>query len=111
MVTRLPREAYDSVHDIDLWVGGLNEPHVPESMVGPTFHCIMVEQFTRLRDGDRFYYEARLDPKLLDEVRSTTLAAIIRRNTEIGNELPENVFVLQGVAQEPQRIMDRPRRR
>ena len=31
---------------------------------------------------------------LLDEVRGTTLADVIRRNTSVGSELSDNVFVV-----------------
>jgi hypothetical protein len=35
-------------------VGGLAETHLPGSSLGATFTRIIVDQFTRLRDGDRF---------------------------------------------------------
>ena len=47
---------YGSVDNIDLWVGGLVENHLPGSSVGATFQRILVDQFERLRDGDRFWY-------------------------------------------------------
>ena len=49
--------AYDTVDDIDLWVGGLAEDHVPGASVGELVQTILVDQFTRLRDGDRFWYQ------------------------------------------------------
>ena len=40
--------------DIDLFSGGLAERHDDDkSIVGPTFRCLLREQFLRLRDGDR----------------------------------------------------------
>jgi peroxidase len=90
-------DAYDNVNDIDLWVGGLAENHVPGAFVGETIHAILVDQFTRLRDGDRFWYQN--DPFFtgaqLIEIENTTLADVIRRNTKIGNELPDDVFHVQ----------------
>jgi hypothetical protein len=91
---------YDSVDDIDLWVGGLCEPHVPGSMVGPVYHRILVNQFTRLRDGDRFWYQEALPREIRDLVVDQTLARVIRRNTDIGDELSDNVFLVEG-AEEP----------
>lgn len=85
---------YASVEDIDLWVGGLAETHVAGGMVGETFHAILVDQFTRLRDGDRFWYRVYLPRDLVDLVESQSLADIIRRNTAIGDELPDNVFIV-----------------
>ena len=89
-------EAYRSVDDVDLWVGGLAEPHVPRAMVGSVFHRIISRQFTNLRDGDRFFYESALPREILNIVREQSLASVIRRNTGIINELRDDVFLLPG---------------
>lgn len=44
---------YKDPANIDLWVAGLLEDFEPESRIGKTFTCILVEQFKRLRAGDR----------------------------------------------------------
>lgn len=85
-------EVYASVEDIDLWVGGLCEPHVRGAMVGETFFALLKDQFERLRDGDRFFYRGDLPPQLARMIDRQTLATIIRRNTGIGRELQGNVF-------------------
>ena len=90
--------AYGSVDDLDLWPAALAEDHADGASVGETLQAVIGDQFRRLRDGDRFWFEN--DPffvansDLLDEVRSTTLADVIRRNTTVGDELADNVFVV-----------------
>ena len=49
------KEAYGSVNNIDAFEGGLAEELIKGSDVRPLFQRIMVDQFTRLRDGDRFF--------------------------------------------------------
>ncbi len=47
-------EVYKHVDNIDLWLGGIaEEPEDSDARVGPTFRCILVDQFRKLRDGDR----------------------------------------------------------
>jgi peroxidase len=85
------RAAYGNVNNIDLWVGGLAEDHVPGASVGALFKRILTDQFVRLRDGDRFWYERDLTGDELARVRDTSLADVIRQNTQTNN-LQENVF-------------------
>lgn len=84
-------DAYDTVDDIDAWVGGLAEDPVPGSMVGELIHTVLVEQFTALRDGDRYWYQNDLIGAELAEVEETTLSDIIVRNTTI-DSMPDDVF-------------------
>lgn len=51
------QQAYGSVDAIDLWTGGLAEKVVPGAFLGSTFQAIVADQFERLRDGDRLWYE------------------------------------------------------
>ncbi len=85
---------YASVDEIDLWVGGLTEDKVTNALVGETFYAIIKDQFERLRDGDRFWYERQFQGRSKKYIENTTLAKIIRRNTRIGKELPKNVFLV-----------------
>lgn len=84
---------YRSVDDLDLWVAGLIEDNVTDALVGETFFAIIKDQFERLRDGDRFWYQKQFRGYSKKYIKKTTLAKIIRRNTRIGRELPNNVFL------------------
>ncbi|MEM1165251.1 MAG: peroxidase family protein [Planctomycetota bacterium] len=70
--------AYDSVDDVDLWVGGLAEQQLVVGLLGETFAAIVTDQFTRMRDGDRFFYAN--DPELKAIVHGETLANVLRRH-------------------------------
>lgn len=48
---------YTHVDDVDLTVGASLEAHVEDTLAGPTFLCILTEQFYRTRVGDRFFFE------------------------------------------------------
>jgi hypothetical protein len=83
---------YASPDDIDLWVGALAEDHIGGAQVGELLYSIVKDQFEILRDGDRFWYQRALTPAELDKVKDVRLSDIIRRNTDIRNEIPDNVF-------------------
>ncbi len=75
---------YESVDDIDAWVGGLAEDPAGSSMLGELFTSIVADQFIRLRDGDPFWSEnSDLSQKEIEELWETSLADIIERNTDI----------------------------
>jgi hypothetical protein len=88
--------AYRTPGDLDLWVTGLCESKVPGSMCGPVYQKILTDQFVRLRDGDRFFYKHSMPKEMADFIEQQTLATIIRRNTEIGEEINDNVFLVDG---------------
>jgi hypothetical protein len=83
---------YDDVDAIDVWVGGLAEDRVRGALVGELIVEVLKDQFERLRDGDRFWYTRTLSPSQVLKVENTRLSDIIRRNTEIGRELADDVF-------------------
>jgi len=58
------------------------EKPVVGGIVGPTFSCILGQQFLNLRKGDRFWYEngdhpGAFTPSQLQEIRKTSLARVI----------------------------------
>jgi hypothetical protein len=82
------------INNVDLWVGMLAEDHAPGASVSPIIKAILVDQFTRLRDGDRFWFENIFSGSQLQALENTTLADIIRRNTSLTN-IQDNVFFFQ----------------
>lgn len=96
MVRERLEQAYDTVDDIDLWVGAIAERTTPGALVGETLQTVMKAQFEAVRDGDRFWYERVFSGQELAELENTTLAEVIIRNTSIeANEIPANVFIAQ----------------
>ena len=69
----------DSIDLVDCYVGGLAEEHENGANLGPLFSAIILDQFARLRLGDRFFYE--WSPALSDADRAAlrirTLSTVI----------------------------------
>ncbi|GAB0490753.1 hypothetical protein MMPV_001990 [Pyropia vietnamensis] len=68
---RLAAAYRGNLNDVDAFVGGLAEDHVPGGSVGPLFAAALVDQFHRLAVGDRFFYHrpaAALPPALVKAV-------------------------------------------
>ena len=54
-------------------------------MVGETFASVMIDQFSRIRDGDPFWSEGSDLPQAeIDALWATTLSDVIERNTDVG---------------------------
>lgn len=86
---------YDSVDDIDPWIGGIIETHASGSAAGPLFTEIIRTQFEKLKTGDYYWFER--DPVFTaDEIASikqTTLKDILVRNTQYSaSQFNDNVF-------------------
>ncbi|XP_047493443.1 peroxidase-like protein 3 [Penaeus chinensis] len=76
------RRVYSHVDDIDLFIGGLSERPLPPGLLGPTFTCILGDQFSRIRRGDRYWYETSdedtgFGDDQLEQLRKTTLADLL----------------------------------
>ena len=91
-------EAYETVEQIDLWIGGISElPDDHGGLLGPTFSFFIADQFGRGRDGDRFFYLEESQAEHLESldifVEELTLSEIIDRNIAEEFEVPESAFV------------------
>ena len=87
-----------SFQDIDLFIAGSSEKVLPGAIVGPTFACIIGEQFRRIKEGDRFWYEnpnqaGSFTPQQLAEIKKTTLSRVLCDNSNIEIMQP-NAFLL-----------------
>ena len=83
---------YGSVDLVDAWVGGLAEDAVNGGLLGETFSTVMIDQFSRVRDGDAYWSQnLELTPAELDAIWSTTLADVIVRNTDV-DHIQADVF-------------------
>jgi peroxidase len=91
-----------NVDNIDAWVGGLAENHVPGASVGPFMKAVIESQFRRLRDGDRLFYLSNaaglytnktINPEIaaIVDLNALRLSDILRWNTDISS-LQGNVF-------------------
>uniref|UniRef100_A0A7S1FVP3 Cytochrome b5 heme-binding domain-containing protein n=1 Tax=Corethron hystrix TaxID=216773 RepID=A0A7S1FVP3_9STRA len=80
-----------NVDKIDAYVGALIEP-VEEEMdeLGPTFQKSIINQFERLRDGDRFWYKNILSEDKVEELPS--LSTIIDMTTKVEDVSPMVAF-------------------
>lgn len=89
--------AYGTVHDVELWVGGLAEDNIPGTQLGAVFTHIVAEQFGRSRAGDQSFgqIDANLSPDILNEISNTTLADIMIRNSNV-QYLQQDVFQVAG---------------
>lgn len=80
-------QLYAHPDDVDLTVGGSLEAHVEGALAGPTFLCILTEQFFRTRVGDRFFYERGPPTLKSEQLREIKKASMSRLFCDNGNEI------------------------
>ena len=95
-VAQALEDLYGTVDNIDVWVGGLAEDHVRGGSMGELFSAVISDQFERIRDGDRLWYQNIFSGRQLREIENTTLADVIERNTTLEN-LNDNLFFVDGL--------------
>uniref|UniRef100_A0A1I7XQN9 DUF2179 domain-containing protein n=1 Tax=Heterorhabditis bacteriophora TaxID=37862 RepID=A0A1I7XQN9_HETBA len=84
--------------DVDFYVGSMLEDPVVGGLVGTTLSCVIGEQFKRLRDGDRFFYEnlGVFTSTQLEQIRKSSLARIICDNGDHFELISQDAFLLAG---------------
>lgn len=87
---------YGHPENIDVFVGGILEDPVEGGRVGPLFRCLLVEQFKKLRDGDRFWYEypSVFKPEQLVQIKQYSLSRVLCDNGDNITKITKDVFVL-----------------
>lgn len=87
---------YKTPNDVDLYVGLLVEDPIVGGLIGKTSACLIGNQFQRLRDGDRFYYERPgvFTRAQLVELKKATLAQIICNNGDRFKIIAQDAFLL-----------------
>jgi len=88
-----------NVNEIDLFVGGISEIAVNDGILGPTFTCIVANQFRNLKFGDRFWYEntdhlGTFTSSQITSIQKTTITSLLCRNTDIP-ELAKSALLLE----------------
>ena len=71
-----------NINHVDLFPAGISERPVKNRIVGPTFGCIIKEQFERLRDADRYFYLSRQAFSLnqIRQVKKSSIARVLCNN-------------------------------
>jgi len=98
----------NNVSFLDCFVGGLLEKKAnSNSKLGALFSASLIDQFTRVRDGDRFWYQnpGYLTKAELTEIEATKLSDIIKRNTD-SILVPADVFNRKDVT--PEQVFNPP---
>ncbi|KAG8223936.1 hypothetical protein J437_LFUL003744, partial [Ladona fulva] len=89
------KKAYDDrIDDVDLYIGGMLES---SDGPGPLFRAIIREQFARIRDADRFWFENTnngiFSDEEIEEIKHITMWDVIVNSTNIKpGDIQKNVF-------------------
>ena len=80
--------------NVDAYIGGMLESY---GGPGELFTAVILDQFSRIRDADRFWFENEdngvFSAEEIKELRGITLWDVIVNSTDIGlNEIQKNVF-------------------
>ncbi|CAJ0954735.1 unnamed protein product, partial [Mesorhabditis belari] len=89
---------YGHPGNVDLWVGGVIETRMPDGLIGPTFACLIADQFKRARAGDRHWYENEgvFSKAQLQQIKKTSLARLSCDNGDDIDRVQKDVFFYPG---------------
>ncbi|XP_048489572.1 peroxidase isoform X2 [Plutella xylostella] len=100
---RIMESIYASPADVELVVAGSLERLVPGAQAGPTFLCILTEQFYRTRVADRYFYEngaereIAFSPSQLESIRhGASMARLLCDNANDVRVMQPQAFRLIG---------------
>ncbi|XP_025074585.1 uncharacterized protein LOC105429244 [Pogonomyrmex barbatus] len=107
------KSLYSSVEDIDLFSAGLAENSVLGGLVGPTFACIIGQQFSNLRRGDRFWYEnpnseSSFTIGQLQQIKQVSLAQVLCRAMDGIKTIQPFVFLAADILKNQRLPCDHP---
>ncbi|XP_022920959.2 dual oxidase [Onthophagus taurus] len=94
ILENLKTQYKDDINNVDVYVGGMLESY---GRPGELFRTVIIDQFTRIRDSDRFWFENinndLFTDEEIDQIRKTTLYDVIVKSTTINpEELQKDVF-------------------
>jgi len=94
------KDLYGKVNRIDPLLGLLLEQHVDGTSFGYTIGSIIADTYRRVRDGDRFWFENRMQPNPYGEnkiwrIKQTKMGDLLRLNFNFPNpnQVPDNPFL------------------
>ncbi len=101
---------YGDVNNIDAWVGALSEDHLADASVGELLTAALVDQFTRLRDGDRFFYAGdeylwSNDIASMIDFDTLTMMDVLDWNTSMDMAAMPASFFMLAVVPEPSTLV------
>ncbi len=88
-------QLYGTVETLDLWVGGIAEERLSDSLLGSTFACIFGLTFQAVRNGDRFWYErnAVFNRAQRREIKKGSLSRVLCDNSDNMETIQPDAFL------------------
>jgi len=87
------KQVYGHVDNVELYTGGIAERPVKDSLLGPTWWCIVGYQFQVLKKADRYFYDLggfqhSFSLAQLDEIRKMSMSALLCMITTVSKVPP-----------------------